>query len=107
MEKNIENLLQKVYDQLLRLYGKRLRKVILYGSYARGEQFDGSDLDIAVIIDNFAFADKEIAFMSESLSLLSLEFSVTISAIPIREQEYVKRNTPLLLNIKREGIAIS
>lgn len=95
-----------MHDQLSRLYGERLRKVILYGSHARGEQLEDSDLDIAVILDDFSFADKEIAFMSESLSLLSLEFSVTISAIPIREQEYLKRNTPLLLNIKKEGITI-
>ncbi len=41
---------QAVKSELQTLYGKRLAKLILYGSYARGDQHEGSDIDFLVVL---------------------------------------------------------
>ena len=40
------NLLDQYTEILQKIYGKHLKKVILYGSYARGDYRDDSDIDI-------------------------------------------------------------
>ncbi|MFN0014530.1 MAG: nucleotidyltransferase domain-containing protein [Saprospiraceae bacterium] len=41
---------QAVKAELQRLYGDRLAKVILYGSYARGDFHEESDIDFLVVL---------------------------------------------------------
>ncbi|MFN3967254.1 MAG: nucleotidyltransferase domain-containing protein, partial [Endomicrobiia bacterium] len=42
--------LKEVVDRLRKLYGDNLSKVILYGSKARGDATDDSDIDILVVL---------------------------------------------------------
>jgi predicted nucleotidyltransferase len=45
----------QVSESLQRIVGDKLRKVYLYGSYARGDYNEGSDIDILALVD----ADNE------------------------------------------------
>lgn len=45
------NLLNQYVELLCQIYGKHLKTVILYGSYARGDYRDDSDIDIMVLLD--------------------------------------------------------
>jgi len=47
---NKNTLTQAVKSELQTLYGKRLAKLILYGSYARGDYHEGSDIDFLVVL---------------------------------------------------------
>jgi len=47
----IKPLLQELKGELRKIYGPRLKQLILYGSYARGEAETGSDLDCMVVLD--------------------------------------------------------
>jgi len=49
--KNEESVTKKAVSELKSLLGERLRKVILFGSYARGDSDDESDVDIMVLAD--------------------------------------------------------
>ena len=42
--------LSEMSERIGMIYGKTLEKVILYGSYARGDQTSESDVDIAIVI---------------------------------------------------------
>lgn len=46
---NIKNTLKDVKKGLSKLYGARPGGLVLYGSYARGNYQEGSDLDILVM----------------------------------------------------------
>jgi predicted nucleotidyltransferase len=48
---NIEKVLQERKEELRRIYGKKFLKLILYGSYARAEAWDGYDIDMVVLLD--------------------------------------------------------
>lgn len=36
-------------------YGKKIKKIILFGSAARGELKEGSDIDVLIVVDDNSF----------------------------------------------------
>jgi predicted nucleotidyltransferase len=48
---DIKQLISEFRKGLEAIYGDRLRGMLLYGSYARGEEEDGSDVDVLVVLD--------------------------------------------------------
>ena len=47
-ELNPDLLLEELKNKLIKIFGDKLKRIIKYGSYARGENHEGSDLDIMV-----------------------------------------------------------
>jgi predicted nucleotidyltransferase len=47
-----ETIVRRVRLELEKLYGNRLRKVILYGSRARGDAHEESDYDFLAVLDS-------------------------------------------------------
>ena len=90
----------------MKIYGTRLKGLYLYGSFARAEERSGSDLDVAMILDEFDRPWFEIQRTSQLVSALSLEHGITISLIPIRHSDWLEKQKPLVRNIHREGVAV-
>lgn len=105
-ESPIKDILQELKDGLKKRYGRKLKSMMLFGSYARGEQRDDSDIDIAIILEDFSHACVEIERTGDIVSSLSLKFDTLISLVPIKENDWRKRKTALISNIKRDGIAV-
>ena len=51
MPKNVDNQIQRFVKAVQELLGKKLKKIILYGSYARGDFNKSSDVDIMILAD--------------------------------------------------------
>jgi predicted nucleotidyltransferase len=102
---NIPEPVVKLRDELKRLYGARLRGVVLYGSYARGTHTAHSDIDVAVVLDGDVKPGREIDRMSDAVTDLNLEYSTLISVYPVSSSDYRSRRSPLLINLRKEGIA--
>lgn len=103
---NIENILQELKKELKNLYSGRLKKLILYGSYARNEAWKDSDIDIVVLLDGEVLPGKEIERMIDIITDLNLKHNVLLSVYPTSEKALQKIKSPLLLNIQREGVPI-
>jgi len=86
------------------LYADRLKGIVLYGSCARAEATADSDIDLAVILSGDICASEEIDRMIDILTDINLKYDVLLSVYPVSEEDYSKRNSPLLMNIRREGI---
>ena len=102
----IDLILKELKSELQSLYGKKLAEIILYGSYARGNKTSQSDIDILVVLDGKIKAGKEIDRMINIISELNLKHNLLISVIPVSLDEYESIKSPLILNIKREGISV-
>ncbi|HEY0089355.1 MAG TPA: nucleotidyltransferase domain-containing protein [Candidatus Lokiarchaeia archaeon] len=102
----IEKILEEVKFKVKSLYGDKLKSVILYGSYARGEEKQKSDIDIAVILKGDFELFKEIDRIIDVTYDIGLNYSVLLSIKPISEQDYDKPNTILILNLIEDGILI-
>lgn len=103
---SIENILQELKKELKNLYGERLKKLILYGSYARNEAWKDSDIDVVVLLDGEVLPGKELERMIDIITDLNLKYNVLLSVYPTSEESLQKIKSPLLLNIQREGVPI-
>jgi len=89
--------------ELGRLYGDRLKNVILYGSWARGKATEGSDIDLLVLLEGKVTSGKEIDRMIDVITDINLKYGVLLSVYPISEKDYFTVNSPLLMNVRKEG----
>jgi predicted nucleotidyltransferase len=100
----IERLLAELKRGLTELYGPRLKAVYLYGSYARGDYNQNSDLDVMIVLDNYTSYWDELVYSAELASKLSLEYNVTISRMIMTEDQWKRGDLPVLRNIRDEGV---
>lgn len=87
-------------------YGSRLAGVVLYGSRARGDAEDESDIDTVVLLSPSDAFWTEFDVISPIADRISLEYDVVISAVPADSREFRKAESPLFRNIHREGIHV-
>jgi len=104
--KKFHPMLRQLTRELKKMYGDRLKKVVLFGSYARGEATPDSDIDILVVLENLKSTYKEAGRLSPLLADLGLKYDIVPFCLPIRFTEYEKADTPLLANVHREGVVV-
>ena len=106
MESPIKNILQELREALEALYGPRLKRLVLYGSYARGEATDDSDIDVMVVLDGKVSIWEEITRMNDVVTELCLKHAALISLYPIAESDYLTKQSLVLRNVHREGVRL-
>ena len=102
----IDQLLRQLKREFERIYGDRLKDVVLYGSWARGEATEDSDIDIAVVLEGPVVPGKEIDRLVDIVTDLNLKNGVLISLYPVSQTDFSTVNSPLLMNLRREGVRI-
>ena len=94
----------EVKQALVELYGDRLDRVILYGSYARGDFHAESDVDYLVVLrDKEVKAGKEIFYMGDKIGELSFDYDLFISAKPTSSVKFQTSDLLFYHNVRREG----
>ena len=98
--------IKRMAKDLAVLYGDELDKIVLYGSYARGEQSAESDVDIALILKSQD--DEKHEKMIDIVVEYELDLGVTLSVVPIEYGQYMewKDSLPFYKNIEKEGIVL-
>lgn len=92
---------------LTALYGNRLDRVVLYGSYARGDFHAESDIDYLVVLrDEVVKGGTEIRRMSPTVGIIALKYEVEISIFPTSLSQYLSSSVPFYAAIRLEGVTI-
>jgi uncharacterized protein len=102
----IKEILDELKQGLQKIYGEKLKAVILFGSYARGDaRPPDSDIDVMIVLKGkFDFwAMNKLA--SELVADLSLKHNVVISR-QLSSDDYANSSFPLYINVRREGMAV-
>jgi predicted nucleotidyltransferase len=99
-------ILEELRRRMEGLYGDRLLRMILYGSHARGEARQDSDIDVLLVLKGGVSPYEESTRTEFIVAELALQFDVAISCFFVSGQRYVNPDIPLLRNIEREGIAV-
>ncbi len=102
------------FQQILAEYRKRLEEVlgddldavILYGSQARGEAEEGSDIDVLCVMKEPFDYGELILRTSEAAAEISLKHDVVISTAFVTRADHKSRQTPFLMNIRKDGVVV-
>ena len=108
-KKDINNyhIAQQVKKALQELYGKRLGKLILFGSYARGEENNLSDMDFLVVLnDEKVESWREIDFIMDDIFNLEYKHNLIISPHIISKNKYENVNNLFIKQVHKDGITI-
>lgn len=91
-------------------FGDKFDSAVLYGSYARGDFDDGSDIDIMILAN---IPRAELACYKKKFSRLTSELGLkydVVITVTLKDSEtfYKFQNTvPFYSNIQKEGIRIA
>ena len=102
----LDTILREFRNGLEQLYGARLVRLVLFGSQARDEANPGSDIDVMVVLRGPVNPHEEIGRLSAFKSELCLKHDVLVSCVYVSEAEYRQDGSPLLLNVRREGVLV-
>lgn len=92
---------------LTEIFGKNMCAIILFGSVARGDAVDESDIDIAVIIKKEMDIQTKRYFISW-VADMDIRYEKVFSIVDIQEKNIKKWESvlPFYQNIQREGIVL-
>lgn len=108
-DENIRNMLLELAESLHHVYGEKLKRVVLYGSVARGTQTVDSDIDVMILVDG---DNDELRLYGDRLNDISTDFSLkylkVLSVVDISFQEYEnwRSLSPFFRNVSKEGIIL-
>jgi len=98
--------LQNFKADLQQLYGDQMDGLILYGSYARGDAKEESDIDVLVLLKQMQSPYTEIRKMGDINNDYLLRYEYVISPVPTTTERYKTVSIPLYRNIEKEGIVL-
>ncbi len=109
---NINNIINEFVKGINELLGERVKKIILYGSYARGDYNTSSDIDIMILTD---LTDDEIVKYRKKVIYLAYDmesdnnFEITLSPLlkNIDKFNYWLEAMPFYMNVQKEGVILS
>jgi predicted nucleotidyltransferase len=99
-------IVQECKKTLSNAYGKRLRGVILYGSIARNQAEESSDIDLLVLLTPPFDYFTELRHIVDILYPIQLESERLISAKPVSLNDYQAGSLSLYRNAARDGVAV-
>lgn len=106
---NVEKAKKELARAMANLFGNKLSEVILFGSYARNQQDEESDIDILVLVKEDPLSLKSYSHkIAEIVTDINLQYDLVLSVILQSTDEYEKYKDvlPFFMNIQREGVII-
>ena len=103
----ILKMLRQMSESIGTVYGESITEVILYGSYARCQETDESDIDMALVLKD-SQTDEQYDRITDIVVDYELDLGVTLSIIPINLRDFIEWKTtlPFYKNIDKEGIVL-
>jgi predicted nucleotidyltransferase len=99
-------IIQNCKESLKKHYGHRFTGLILYGSLARKEGTQESDIDLLVLLKGSFDYFQEIEIIIDLLYPLQLESERLISAKPVSIDDYESGRLSFYRNAKKEGMLV-
>lgn len=99
-------IVKQLRRELQEIYGSRLRAVYLFGSHARGEAKEASDIDVAVMLDGMTSRFNERKRCSHIQARISLENSCVINLLFSEAGEFSRGENAIYRTLPREGIPV-
>ena len=105
----IKEIVYEYAKDIQQLLGKDLSKIVMYGSYVRGDFTDNSDIDLMILVD---VPEEENRILAEKVSDRAFDYLIKygIYISPVVKNEghfkYWVDNLPYYRNVRDEGVII-
>ncbi len=102
--------MESFVNDIKKILGKSLKQIILYGSYARGDYRNNSDMDIMILT---SLSDQEIRKIENEIFDIAYEYELSDNvqiSVNIKNEEhfnYWLGALPYYDNVKKEGIVLA
>lgn len=106
MDEKVKRLVEKVKARLHERYGDGIKRVILYGSHARGEATEDSDVDVLVLTDPSLKRSEVRKSLSDLLFDMLMDEGELVSVIVVPEDFFDNHDLPFMLNVREEGVTV-
>lgn len=109
MPNNLSVLLGEYREAVMQILGNRLNRVILYGSYARGDFKQDSDMDIMILAD---VQPEEISHYADEIYDITYDFEmrygieINPSVQSIQIYDSWKNTYPFFMNVEKDGVTV-
>lgn len=103
-------ILEAFTNEMQKIFGKSLKKIILYGSYARGDFKVNSDMDLMILT---SLSDNEIKKLENEVYDVAFEYEMTygiVISVNVKNEDhfnYWLGALPYYDNVKKEGIVLA
>ena len=108
-QNELNHILKELVNIYRIVYGNRIVKILLYGSYARGEFDEESDVDVVALVKGERETlQDQLHRVWDASSELELQYGTILSPMVIPYDEYKKyvNDLPYYKNIEKEGIEL-
>ena len=108
-KRDLDVITSEVIDSYRRVFGSDIVKIVLYGSYARGNYDEDSDIDyVAIVSGDRLDLQERVKQVWNDVIATSMDLDVIISptVVPFDEFEKYKYVLPYYRNIEQEGISV-
>ena len=109
MRASLQSILDQYKEDVLSILREKLVKIILYGSYARGDFREDSDIDLLILVNS---AQDELGSFTDAIYDLSYdydqEYDIEINPVvqSFATYNHWKTTYPFFLNVEKEGVAV-
>jgi len=102
---NQAQMLSRIRTRIQSHLGRHLKRIVLFGSRARGDAKEDSDYDLLVVVDEVNHSIKNA--IDEIAGEMLYQFGVVMTAFPTSEETVrSSKFDPLFINIEREGVPV-
>ena len=109
-EEKIREIVDRFAEEAKRIYGTKLQEIILYGSCARGDFENDSDIDILILLDSpLESISSERKRILEVSDKLDLDYDVVLAPV-VQNYALYQKYIPVSVfyqNVEREGVKIA
>ncbi|MFK7937345.1 MAG: nucleotidyltransferase domain-containing protein [Saprospiraceae bacterium] len=106
---NITNyhIVLQVQEVMRRLYGDKLQEVILFGSYARGEEHEDSDMDFLIVLNEEKIESwRELNYVMDDIFALEFKHNTVISPHIVSKNKFQNKNNLFIEQVTNDGITL-
>ncbi len=90
--------------RLQEIYGPRLKRLILFGSQARGEAGPESDVDVLIVLEGPTGAYEEAKRTSPVATKAAAYRDTALSFVHMGEEEFAEGRSPLVWSVREDGM---
>jgi len=101
---NLRKTLRSVTERLREIYGSRLKRLILFGSQARGKATPESDVDVLAVLEGPVTAIEEAKRTSRVATKAAAYRETALSFVHMSEDEFADDRRPLIWSVREDGI---